>query len=83
MVGRRIFLEIFLDTELVLKCPENVADGGQLSHHILCTMHYGRSFLISSKNYFLISNKLFTRPIAEIIWVKNVRAIMVCGFLMK
>ena len=27
--------------------------------------------------------KLFTTPIAEIIWVKNVRAIFVCGFLMK
>ena len=24
-----------------------------------------------------------TPPIAEIIWVKNVRAIVVCGFLMK
>ena len=24
-----------------------------------------------------------TLPIAEIIWVKNVRAIAVCGFLMK
>ena len=28
----------------------------------------------------LVSN---TPPIAEIIWVKNVRAIVVCGFLMK
>ena len=26
---------------------------------------------------------LYTPPIAEIIWVKNVRAIVVCGFLMK
>ena len=51
MVGRRIFLEIFLDTELVLKCPENVADGGQLSHHILCTMHYGQNLKIFSENY--------------------------------
>ena len=25
----------------------------------------------------------FTPPIAEIIWVKNVKAIVVCGFLMK
>ena len=26
---------------------------------------------------------VYTPPIAEIIWVKNVRAIVVCGFLMK
>ena len=25
----------------------------------------------------------YTPPIPEIIWVKNVRAIVVCGFLMK
>ena len=27
--------------------------------------------------------ELRTTPIAEIIWVKNVRAIVVCGFLLK
>ena len=32
----------------------------------------------------LVENKcLITSPIEEIIWVKNVRAIVVCGFLMK
>jgi hypothetical protein len=31
----------------------------------------------------LLSNELYTPPIAEIIWVKNVRAIVVCGLLMK
>ena len=30
------------------------------------------------KNMFV-----YTPPIPEIIWVKNVRAIVVCGFLMK
>ena len=28
-------------------------------------------------------HKVLKLPIAEIIWVKNVRAIVVCGFLMK
>ena len=30
-----------------------------------------------------IYNRCITPPIAEIIWVQNVRAIVVCGFLMK
>ena len=30
-----------------------------------------------------VTRSSFTPPIAEIIWVKNVRAIVVCGFLMK
>ena len=44
---------------------------------MVCPVNYLFSFQIANQN------DQYTPPIAEIIWVKNVRAIVVCGFLMK
>ena len=37
----------------------------------------------SKKSCLFFSARLYTPSIPEIIWVQNVRAIVVCGFLMK
>ena len=43
-----------------------------------------KSFFLTHFRHFLPKRgKKITPPIAEIIWVKNVRAIVVCGFLIK
>ena len=39
--------------------------------------------LLSALQCLNLTQSLFTPSIPEIIWVKNVRAILVCGFLMK
>ena len=45
-------------------------------------IHYIRGYEKSNLKSWIIGN-LYTPPIAEIIWVKNVSTIVVCGFLMK
>ena len=57
--------------------------GMSLVFHTLVELHVFtllRMLEIIMKNW---RAKVNTPPIAEIIWVKNVRAIVVCGFLMK
>ena len=52
---------------------------------------HGKNHFVSSNNkkfihfvsWISLLNKLYTPSIPEIIWDKNVRAIVVCGFLMK
>ena len=40
--------------------------------------------IFDDTQYFIYADTyVITPPIAEIIWVKNVKAIVVCGFLMK
>ena len=44
----------------------------------------GKGLLSIPRKYRKVaSSRSVTPPILEIIWVKNVRAIVVCGFLMK
>ena len=42
-----------------------------------------RKVLTHFRHFLPKRGKKITPPIAEIIWVKNVRAIVVCGFLIK
>ena len=48
-----------------------------------CFYRYYMNKGFPSKQAQSIRDCLHTPPIAEIIWVKNVRAIVVCGFLKK
>ena len=48
-----------------------------------CPLHYKEGFYQWYVLHYLYSRKDATPSIPEIIWVKNVRAILVCGFLMK
>ena len=55
---------------------------------LVCICHLGYSLTNNSTKEIYIILRLFlaiviTPSIPEIIWVKNVRAIVVCGFLMK
>jgi hypothetical protein len=71
-------LSIFTLCELEIKpCGLGPRMRDVVANHLLCAGHVLGIWICGCSLFYS------TPPIAEIIWVKNVRAIVVCGFLMK
>ena len=72
----------------LLQVNDPVQFNADLNEEFAMNIHATREKLramveaMKGKLFFEIKDR-FTPPIPEIIWVKNVKAIVVCGFLMK